>query len=94
MNAQLDATPEIDTAGLALQVHAKAAGIDTLELALCEQARHQPAPGHALVRVLAAAVNPSDVKACLGLMPQAVWPRTPGRDFAGVVRRAGLGQYH
>ncbi|MGD5523872.1 hypothetical protein QUS88_22545, partial [Xanthomonas citri pv. citri] len=29
--------------------------------------------------------NPSDVKAALGLMPQAVWPRTPGRDFAGVV---------
>jgi NADPH:quinone reductase-like Zn-dependent oxidoreductase len=25
------------------------------------------------------------VKAALGLMPQAVWPRTPGRDFAGVV---------
>jgi NADPH2:quinone reductase len=37
------------------------------------------------VRIGAAAVNPSDVKASLGLMPQAVWPRTPGRDFAGVV---------
>ncbi|WP_342129835.1 quinone oxidoreductase family protein [Hydrogenophaga sp. OTU3427] len=41
--------------------------------------------GHAVVEVLAAAVNPSDVKAALGLMPQAVWPRTPGRDFAGRV---------
>ena len=41
--------------------------------------------GHAVVRVKAAAVNPSDVKAALGLMPHAVWPRTPGRDFAGVV---------
>src|SRR6185369_12143684 len=42
-------------------------------------------PGHAVVRVAAAGVNPSDVKAALGLMPQAVWPRTPGRDFAGTV---------
>ncbi|WP_157271730.1 quinone oxidoreductase family protein [Azohydromonas aeria] len=41
--------------------------------------------GHAVVEVRAAAVNPSDVKAALGLMPHAVWPRTPGRDFAGTV---------
>ena len=45
----------------------------------------EPPPGHAVVEVRAAAVNPSDVKAALGLMPHAVWPRTPGRDFAGVV---------
>jgi NADPH:quinone reductase len=44
-----------------------------------------PPPGHAVVEVAAAAVNPSDVKAALGLMPHAVWPRTPGRDFAGTV---------
>ena len=30
--------------------------------------------------VKAAAVNPSDVKAATGLMPYAVFPRTPGRD--------------
>ncbi len=41
--------------------------------------------GDALVAVRAAAVNPSDGKAALGLMPYAVFPRTPGRDFAGVV---------
>ncbi len=40
---------------------------------------------HAVVEVKAAAVNPSDVKAALGLMAHAVWPRTPGRDFAGTV---------
>ena len=34
---------------------------------------------------MAAAVNPSDVKATLGIMPHAVFPRTPGRDFAGIV---------
>ncbi len=49
----------------------------------------QPEPeapaGHAVVRVRAAAVNPSDAKAAIGAMPQAVWPRTPGRDFAGTV---------
>jgi NADPH:quinone reductase-like Zn-dependent oxidoreductase len=38
-----------------------------------------------LIGVRAAAVNPSDVKAATGLMPYAVFPRTPGRDYAGVV---------
>lgn len=32
-----------------------------------------------------AGVNPSDVKAALGMMPHAVWPRIPGRYYAGVV---------
>jgi NADPH2:quinone reductase len=38
-----------------------------------------------LVEVKAAAVNPSDIKAATGLMAYAVFPRTPGRDYAGVV---------
>ncbi|WFU59854.1 zinc-binding alcohol dehydrogenase family protein [Bradyrhizobium pachyrhizi] len=38
-----------------------------------------------LIEVMAAAVNPSDVKAATGLMPYAVFPRTSGRDYAGVV---------
>jgi NADPH:quinone reductase len=38
-----------------------------------------------LVEVKAAAVNPSDIKAATGLMSYAVFPRTPGRDYAGVV---------
>jgi NADPH:quinone reductase len=38
-----------------------------------------------LLEVKAAAVNPSDVKAATGLMPYAVFPRTSGRDYAGVV---------
>jgi NADPH:quinone reductase len=41
--------------------------------------------GELLIEVKAAAVNPSDVKAATGLMPYAVFPRTPGRDYAGVV---------
>ena len=38
-----------------------------------------------LIEIKAAAVNPSDVKAATGLMPYAVFPRTSGRDYAGVV---------
>jgi len=38
-----------------------------------------------LIEVKAAAVNPSDVKAAIGLMAYAVFPRTPGRDYAGIV---------
>src|SRR6266853_3782647 len=38
-----------------------------------------------VVAIEVAGVNPSDVKAATGLMPYAVFPRTPGRDFAGIV---------
>ena len=41
--------------------------------------------GTALVRVLAASINPSDVKNVAGAMKQTTLPRIPGRDFAGVV---------
>lgn len=69
----------------ALHVQSKAAGIDALQLDCLAQLQAQPGPGEVVVQVLAAAVNPSDVKATLGYMPNAVFPRTPGRDFAGVV---------
>jgi NADPH:quinone reductase len=39
----------------------------------------------AVIRVEAASVNPSDVKNVAGGMDWTVLPRTPGRDFAGVV---------
>jgi NADPH:quinone reductase len=39
----------------------------------------------AVIRVEAASVNPSDVKNVAGRMNWTVLPRTPGRDFAGVV---------
>lgn len=39
----------------------------------------------AVVRVEAASVNPSDVKNVAGAMDWTVLPRTPGRDFVGVV---------
>src|SRR5258708_5967941 len=43
------------------------------------------AANEVLIEVKAAGVNPSDVKAATGLMPYAVFPRTPGRDYAGVI---------
>jgi NADPH:quinone reductase len=39
----------------------------------------------AVIRIEAASVNPSDVKNVAGAMEWTVLPRTPGRDFAGVV---------
>lgn len=47
----------------------------------------QPAPGEgeALVKVLAAGINPSDVKNVQGHMAGTTLPRIPGRDFAGIV---------
>jgi NADPH:quinone reductase len=39
----------------------------------------------ALVRVIAASINPSDVKNVAGAMKQTTLPRIPGRDYAGVV---------
>jgi NADPH:quinone reductase len=38
-----------------------------------------------LVEIKAAAVNPSDVKAAIGMIPYAVFPRVPGRDYSGIV---------
>jgi NADPH:quinone reductase-like Zn-dependent oxidoreductase len=69
----------------ALHVNAKAAGIDALELLLNPQILPNCRDDEVVVRVEAAAINPSDVKATLGIMPHAVFPRTPGRDFAGEV---------
>jgi NADPH:quinone reductase len=39
----------------------------------------------ALVQVMAASINPSDVKNVAEAMQQTMLPRIPGRDFAGVV---------
>jgi NADPH:quinone reductase-like Zn-dependent oxidoreductase len=44
-----------------------------------------PGPDEVLVRVLAASINPSDVKNVQGRFEQTTLPRTPGRDLAGIV---------
>jgi NADPH:quinone reductase-like Zn-dependent oxidoreductase len=45
-----------------------------------------PREGEALVHVRGAGLNPSDVKNVLGRFRETTVPRTPGRDFAGVVK--------
>ena len=45
----------------------------------------QPRAGELVVRIRAASLNPSDAKNILGRMEGTTLPRTPGRDFAGVV---------
>jgi len=56
---------------------------DTLFLDTAEALK--AAPGMAIVAMRAASVNPSDVKNVAGRMEQTTLPRTPGRDYSGVV---------
>jgi NADPH:quinone reductase-like Zn-dependent oxidoreductase len=50
-----------------------------------EVAIPEPGEGEALVHVKAAAINPSDIGNVAGRFKSTTLPRTPGRDFAGVV---------
>ncbi len=81
MNIQVDAK-----IARALRVTEKSPDLDNLKIDVVDFAVPRPGPGQVLVEIVAAGVNPSDVKASLGHMPHAVWPRTPGRDFGGIVR--------
>jgi NADPH:quinone reductase len=45
----------------------------------------EPGEGEALVHVKAAAINPSDIGNVAGRFKHTTLPRTPGRDFAGIV---------
>lgn len=68
-----------------LRLHTKAASYEEIALPIEERPLRPLAAHEVLVEIQAAAVNPSDAKAATGLMPYAVFPRTPGRDFAGTV---------
>ena len=76
----------------ALRFNAKAADLAGMSFPLEAVTLPAPGPGEVVVEVRAAAVNPSDVKAAQGMMPYAVFPRTPGRDYAGVVVEGPAGQ--
>ena len=67
-----------------VRLNAKADKPDTLAPTV-ERRSLSRAPNEVLIEIKAAAVNPSDVKAATGSMPYAVFPRTPGRDYAGLV---------
>jgi NADPH:quinone reductase-like Zn-dependent oxidoreductase len=68
-----------------VRIFKEAASIDELAPTLISVARPAAGEGQCVIEVHSAGVNMSDVKAALGAMPHAVWPRTPGRDYAGVV---------
>jgi NADPH:quinone reductase-like Zn-dependent oxidoreductase len=54
-------------------------------LAIEDVPRPDPRDGEALIQVKAAGINPSDVKNVSGHFSGTTLPRTPGRDFSGVV---------
>src|ERR1700751_1802608 len=58
---------------------------DTPQLQLVQRRDMNASESNAIVRVIAAALNPSDVKNVAGKMHQTTLPRVPGRDFSGVV---------
>lgn len=68
-----------------LRLQTKAADASQIAPAIETLSLRRTRPEDVLVELRAAAVNPSDVKAAIGMMPYAVFPRTPGRDYAGVV---------
>jgi NADPH2:quinone reductase len=70
--------------GTVVRISGVASTADDVALRL-ETRQFLPRDGECIVEVKAAGINMSDVKAALGAMPYAVWPRTPGRDYAGIV---------
>jgi NADPH:quinone reductase len=69
----------------ALRLQAKAPDADSVDPQLSGLRLARAREEDALIEIAAAAINPSDVKAAMGFMPYAVFPRTPGRDFSGTV---------
>ena len=80
-------TPDVRSATVQARcVRLPAKAVDTASISpIIETHALSRGENELLIDVKAAAVNPSDVKAATGLMPYAVFPRTPGRDYAGVV---------
>jgi NADPH:quinone reductase len=68
-----------------LRVLRKAETVDDIDLRIETCDALPRAADEVLVEIRAAGVNRSDVAAAMGRMPQAMWPRTPGRDWSGVV---------
>ncbi|WP_024512170.1 zinc-binding alcohol dehydrogenase family protein [Bradyrhizobium sp. ARR65] len=76
--------PPIAVEARCVRLNAKAADAASLSPVI-ERRTLSRRDNEVLIEIKAAAVNPSDVKAATGLMAYAVFPRTPGRDYAGVV---------
>src|SRR6266481_3773424 len=88
MNAITSAAADSKTCGIVeaicVRLHSKAPNAASMTPVIERHSLSRRAD-EVVVAIEAAGVNPSDVKAATGLMPYAVFPRTPGRDFAGVV---------
>jgi NADPH:quinone reductase len=69
----------------AIRVTEKSESSDDLKFELADVETPKIKDGECLVEIHASGINPSDVKALLGKMPNLTWPRTPGRDYAGIV---------
>lgn len=69
----------------AIRAIEKSGGADHLAVEFVELPLPRVEKDQCLIKVFGSCVNPSDAKGLLGKMPYLVWPRTPGRDYAGVV---------
>jgi NADPH:quinone reductase len=76
--------PPLTVEARCVRLNAKADDVSALAPAV-ERRPLSRAANEVLIEIKAAAVNPSDVKAATGLMAYAVFPRTPGRDYSGVI---------
>jgi NADPH:quinone reductase len=72
-------------AAMCLRLHEKAPDPASVKPSIETRRLAREREEDVFIEVRAAAVNPSDVKAAIGMMPYAVFPRTPGRDYAGIV---------
>ena len=79
MNSTTDSDNDLVEA-TCVRLNAKAADAASIAPAI-ERHPLSRRPDEVVVAIEAAGVNPSDVKAATGLMPYAVFPRTPGRDL-------------
>ncbi|HEY1934871.1 MAG TPA: zinc-binding alcohol dehydrogenase family protein [Acetobacteraceae bacterium] len=68
-----------------LRLLRKCESLEDLDLRIEPVGNLPRGPDDLLIDVRFAGVNPSDVRATMGVMPQAVFPRTPGREWSGVV---------
>jgi len=81
----LAAQPKGGIKARALRLHHKSGDADSISFVQEDMLLRRDREDQVIIKITAAGVNPSDVKAAMGMMPHALFPRTPGRDFAGVV---------
>lgn len=84
MNVISGSKPDLIVEATCVRLNTKASDAASIEPSI-ERHSLSRRPDEVVVAIEAAGVNPSDVKAATGLMPYAVFPRTPGRDFSGRV---------